>query len=94
MKTKKYRQGYFIEIGIAFGIPIGIILAVSIGNMGLVAIGVPIGLSVGIAIEEKYKKQEKILHLTKEDKHQRKIAFIISATIFIILLVLGLILLI
>ena len=34
----------------AFGIPIGVAFGSSVGNMGLLAIGMPIGMGIGIAV--------------------------------------------
>ena len=84
-KDKKYPEGYFISIGIALGIPFGIPLAISLGNMGFIGTGIPIGLAIGIALEEKYKKEGRIRPLDENEKKIRKIALIAG----IVALILG-----
>ncbi len=34
----------------AFGIPLGVAFGISIGNMGLLGIGLPIGMVIGMAV--------------------------------------------
>ncbi len=84
---KKYPEGFFIAVGIAFGMLFGIPLAMSLGNYGFVGAGIPIGLAIGMALEEKFKKKGRIRPLTKKEKDQRKIAFMAGVA----LLALGLI---
>jgi len=74
--NKKYPKNYFIEVGIALGIPFGIILAILLDNPGFIGTGLPIGLAVGLAFEKKYKKEGKIRPLTEDEKKKRKIALI------------------
>lgn len=61
MQNKKYPKGYFIAIGIGFGILFGIPLAISLDNFGFIGIGIPIGLAIGLALEEQYKKEGRII---------------------------------
>lgn len=58
--TKKYPKGTFIVLGMLFGVPIGIALAIGTKNPGLIGIGPALGLPVGIAMEEKQRKLGKI----------------------------------
>lgn len=54
----KYYQNQWIGIGmIVFGIPFGLMFSTSLDNFAFIGIGLPIGLSMGIAIgAEKDKK--------------------------------------
>jgi hypothetical protein len=48
---KNYYRGMWLALGMsAFGIPIGLGIALSIGNMAFLGIGLPIGMVIGIAI--------------------------------------------
>jgi len=85
--NKKYPEGYFVGIGAALGIPFGIPLAISTGNPGLIGTGIPIGLAIGIALEDKNRKEGKIRPLTKDEKRKRRVAVIIG----VVLLILGII---
>ena len=76
--NNKYPEGYFISIGIALGIPFGIPLAISLGNMGFIGTGIPIGLAIGIALEEKYKKEGRIRPLDENEKKKRKILLFVG----------------
>ncbi|MBN2459618.1 hypothetical protein JXB28_05010 [Candidatus Woesearchaeota archaeon] len=76
MKEKKYPEGHFVAIGIALGLPFGMPLAISTGNPGLIGTGIPIGLAIGLALEEKYKREGRIRHLTADEKSKRKKAFV------------------
>ena len=88
--TKKYPEGYFVGmwmgIGIAIFAGIGIPLSIVTHNYGLIgigpALGVAFGLSIGQAIENKYKKGNKIRPLTEEEKKRKKIAVIAGLAIF------------
>lgn len=48
---KNYYRNLWMALGMsAIGLPVGIAFSVSIGNMGLLAIGVPIGMVIGLAL--------------------------------------------
>lgn len=48
---QKYYMTTWLAIGMsAFGIPLGTVLGLSLGNMGLLGIGLPIGMAIGIAV--------------------------------------------
>ncbi|OZV70967.1 hypothetical protein [Winogradskyella aurantia] len=48
---KGYYQRLWMVLGMsAFGIPLGVALGTSQGNMGLLGIGLPIGMVIGIAV--------------------------------------------
>ncbi|WP_300492212.1 hypothetical protein [Flavobacterium sp.] len=48
---QKYYMTLWLAIGMsAFGIPLGTVLGLSLGNMGLLGIGLPIGMAIGIAV--------------------------------------------
>ena len=85
---KKYPNGYFIGIWTVLGILFGIPLAISIGNPGFIGSGIPIGLAIGLALEEKYKKEGKMRSLTEDEKKRRRIILIGG----IIVLIIGIIL--
>ncbi len=98
-KNKKYPEGHFLGVGMAIGIAcfsgVGIAISNSTGNPGLIgigpAIGVGIGLLLGKAMEEKYRKEGKIRPLTKKEKESKEKAKkygIIALIVGIILLAL------
>ena len=80
--NKKYPEGHFLGMWMGIGIAIfsgfGIPLCIATDNYGLIgigpAIGVAFGLSIGQAIENKYKKENKIRPLTEEEKKRKKMA--------------------
>jgi hypothetical protein len=80
--NKKYPEGHFVGMWMGIGIAIfsgfGIPLSVATKNYGFIgigpALGVAFGLSIGQAIENKYKKENKIRPLTEEEKKRKKIA--------------------
>ncbi len=48
---KNYYRNLWLAVGMAaFGIPIGVALGTSLGNMAFLGIGVPFGLAIGIAV--------------------------------------------
>jgi hypothetical protein len=81
-QEKKYPEGYFIGrwmvIGMAIFSGLGIPLAIVTDNYSLIgigpALGIAFGLSIGQAIENKYKKEEKIRPLTEVEKKRKKMA--------------------
>lgn len=65
---KGYHQGKWIALGMAiWGIPIGLILSIPLGNMSMLGAGLPIGMGIGIAIgstlDQKAEKAGKQLDL-------------------------------
>jgi hypothetical protein len=86
----KYPEGHFVSmwmgIGIAIFTGIGIPLSIATHNYGLIgigpALGTAFGLSMGQAIENKYKEEEKIRPLTEEERKRKKIAVIAGLAIF------------
>lgn len=55
---KNYYSNLWLTLGMAaFGIPIGVALGASIGNMAFIGIGLPIGLAVGIAVGSEMDKK-------------------------------------
>ncbi|MCS5491451.1 hypothetical protein [Algoriphagus limi] len=59
-EQKTYPKGYFIILGTLLGLPFGIAFSLAIGNFAFVGTGMAIGLPIGIALEEKYKKEGRI----------------------------------
>jgi hypothetical protein len=69
---KNYYRNLWFALGIsAFGLPIGVAIALSIGNIGLLGIGFPfgivIGAAVGSAMDKKALKEGRQLNI--EIKH-------------------------
>ncbi|WP_443943836.1 hypothetical protein ACJVDH_12995 [Pedobacter sp. AW1-32] len=69
---QNYHRNLWMLFGMtAFGLPIGVAIAMSIGNMGLLGIGLPIGiaigLSIGISLDKKALEEGRQLNL--EIKH-------------------------
>ena len=48
--TKNYYRSLWFALGMVFGAGIGGGFGISIGNMGLLGIGVPVGMIIGIAV--------------------------------------------
>mgnify|MGYP000150330775 CR=1 FL=1 len=77
---KKYKEGHFMGLGIAFGVAFGaaiftpmFIMFDQTAMMGLgPAFGISIGVAIGAALESKYKKEGKIIPLTEEEKAKQK----------------------
>ena len=91
-KNKKYPEGHFLGMWMGIGIVIfsgfGIPLSIATKNYGLIgigpALGVAFGLSIGQAIENKYKKENKIRPLIEEEKKRKKIAVMAGLAMFIL----------
>jgi len=48
---KNYYRNLWLILGMSvFGIPIGVTFGTSVGNMGLLGIGLPIGMGIGIVV--------------------------------------------
>lgn len=55
---KNYYRNLWLALGIAaFGIPFGVAIGISLGNMAFLGIGFPIGLAVGIALGSSMDKK-------------------------------------
>jgi hypothetical protein len=88
--SKKYPEGHFIGMWMGIGIAIfsglGIPLSIATKNYGFMgigpALGVAFGLSIGQAIENKYKKENRIRPLTEEEKKRKKFAVMAGLAIF------------
>ena len=49
--TKNHYRNTWLAIGMAvFGIPLGVVFGVSLGNMAFLGIGLPMGIAIGIAV--------------------------------------------
>lgn len=49
--TKRYYQTLWMVLGMSvFGVPIGVLMGSVIKNMGMIGVGLPIGMGVGIAV--------------------------------------------
>ncbi len=49
--TKNHYRNTWLAVGMAvFGLPLGVAFGTSIGNMGLLGIGLPIGMVIGMAV--------------------------------------------
>ncbi len=48
---KNYYRNLWLAIGMAsFGIPLGLVFGLALGNMAFIGIGFPIGLAIGVAV--------------------------------------------
>jgi hypothetical protein len=89
---KKYTEGHFIGmwmgIGIALFAGIGIPLTLITDNPGLIgigpALGVGFGLAIGQSIENKYKKEGKIIPKSDNDSKKMNIYVILGLVMLII----------
>jgi hypothetical protein len=60
MVPKNYYMNMWLALGIgAFGMPIGIALGSSLGNMGFLGLGLPFGVAIGIALGSSLDKKAK-----------------------------------
>ncbi|MCJ7758626.1 MAG: hypothetical protein MUP24_10810 [Gillisia sp.] len=49
--TKSHYRNTWLAVGMAvFGLPLGVAFGTSLGNMGLIGIGLPIGMVIGMAV--------------------------------------------
>jgi hypothetical protein len=96
--NKKYPEGHFVGMWMAIGVAVisgvGIPLSIATGNIGFIGvgpgIGIALGLSIGSAIEAKYKKEGKIRPLTEEEKKRKKTGITIGVISLIVLSLIGL----
>lgn len=54
-ELKQVPKNYYLTLGMTlgmsiFGIPLGVVFGATLGNMGLLGIGLPIGMGIGLAI--------------------------------------------
>jgi hypothetical protein len=55
---KNYYKKLWMVLGIsAFGIPMGVLFSLSIGNMGMLGIGLPIGMAIGVGLGSSMDKK-------------------------------------
>jgi hypothetical protein len=100
-KNKKYAEGHFLRmwmgIGLAIFSGIGIPLSIVTKNYGFIgigpALGVAFGLSIGQAIENKYKKEGKIRPLTEDEKKRKQMAVLAGLAVLILGVIVALLLL-
>jgi zinc transporter ZupT len=60
--TKNHYRNLWLALGMsAFGIPAGVAIGISAGNMGLLGIGLPIGMGIGLAVGTAMDKKAKAL---------------------------------
>ena len=52
-----YRKHWMIMGISGFGIPLGVAVGLSLGNMGMIGLGFPIGMAVGIGVGSKMDKK-------------------------------------
>lgn len=49
--TKNHYRNTWLALGMTvFGLPLGVVFATSIGNIGLIGVGLPIGMVIGMAV--------------------------------------------
>ena len=80
---KKYPEGHFVGLGMAFGVAIfaglGVPLSIATDNYAFVgigpAMGVGVGLAIGTGLENKYKAKGQIRPLTDQEKSKNKTVF-------------------
>lgn len=49
--TINHHRRTWLALGIAtFGLPLGLVIGTTLGNMGLLSLGMPIGIAIGLAI--------------------------------------------
>lgn len=55
---KNHYRNLWLVLGMsAFGLPMGVVIGSSIGNMGLLGIGLPIGMVIGLAVGAEMDKK-------------------------------------
>ena len=91
-KDKKYPEGHFLGLWMALGIAIfsglGIPLSIATDNYAFIgmgpAIGIAIGLAIGQAIENKYKREGRIVPRSEEENKRRKVAILLGVAILFV----------
>lgn len=68
MTTPNYYQTQWMVLGMTvFGMPFGIVFSTALGNFAFIGLGLPIGMSVGIAIgnakDKKAKEEGKVINI-------------------------------
>lgn len=87
---KKHKQGHFISLGLLWGVPLGVVFGTIFKNMAFIGIGIPIGLSIGAAIEESYKKKGLIIPadekaIAKEKRQTKRVLQIGGLLLFVLI---------
>lgn len=58
MVPKNYYRSVWIGVGMAaFGLPLGMVFGLSLGNIGFLGLGLPIGLAIGAALGSSMDKK-------------------------------------
>ena len=89
--NKTYPEGYFLALGLALGIPFGLVFAVTLENFGFIGMGLPFGLAMGLALEAKYKKEGKIRPAGPKDLRRKTIGLVTGIVVALIFLVIFLV---
>jgi hypothetical protein len=58
--TNYYRNLWFSVGMAAFGFPLGIAIALSLGDVSLLSLGIPLGMAIGVGVGKKMDKKAKI----------------------------------
>lgn len=62
--TINHHRRTWLALGIAiFGLPLGIVIGTTLGNMGLLSLGMLIGIAIGLAMDKKALKEGKQIDL-------------------------------
>lgn len=86
MENKRKKEGHYLGLGIAIGMPIGFPFALLLGNIALApAMGLPFGVVLGIILEKKYNPNP--IKLTAKEKRNRKIVLGSTAVMGLVVLV-------
>lgn len=91
-KDKKYPEGHFIGLWMVLGIAIfsglGIPLSIATDNYAFIgmgpALGIAIGLAIGQAIENKYKREGRIVPRSEEENKRRRVAILLGVAILLV----------
>ena len=73
---KKYKKGYFIEMGLVIGMPVGIPIGLALGSIAYGPLtGVILGLIAGFILEKKLNKNP-VEPSTEQKSRERKFGLI------------------
>jgi hypothetical protein len=75
-------QGFYIGLCIALFLPLGVPLAFATGNFGLVGVGLPVGVAVGVVWEKRHESELRPL----SSGEQRLVKYLVLGLSFIFLL--------